>query len=118
MPVRYEKNAYDPPDAKRDGVRIVATRYWPRGLKREAADLYLPDLAPSTELLHAFRDEEITWQAFAKRYREEMKGQTSHLRTLNWLSERAGRRLTVLCTCETAERCHRRLLAGLIEKAG
>lgn len=40
-----------------------------------------------------------------------MKGQTSHLRTLHWLSERAGRRLTVLCTCETAERCHRRLLA-------
>jgi len=117
MPVGFQKNAYDPVERGKDGVRIVATRFWPRGLKRSAADLYLPDLAPCVALLRAFQGGEVSWREFAGRYRAEMKGQTSHLRTLNWLSRR-GETLTVLCTCEAAERCHRRLLAALIEAAG
>ncbi len=115
MPVRYEKSAYDPVQPRKDGLRIVATRYWPRGLTKDAADLYLRDLSPSVDLLSAFRWGEITWREFAKRYRGEMTGQKSHIRTLNWLHER-GDTLTVLCACEHPTRCHRRLLAALIER--
>lgn len=115
MPVRCEKNAYDPVQPRKDGLRIVATRFWPRGLTKDAADLYLPDLSPSVELLSAFRCGEITWREFAKRYRREMIAQRSHIRTLNWIHLR-GETLTVLCACEDATRCHRRLLAGLIER--
>ena len=115
MPVRYEKNAYDPVQPRKDGLRIVATRYWPRGLTRDAANLYLPDLSPSAELLGAYQGNQITWREFAKQYRREMIGQRSHIRTLNWLHER-GDTLTVLCACEDSARCHRRLLAALIER--
>ena len=117
MPVRYEKSAYDPIDPATDGVRIVATRFWPRGLGAAARDLYLPDLAPSEDLLRDFQSETIAWPAFRQRYRAEMRGQRSLIRTLHWLSDR-GETLTVMCACETPDRCHRSLLAGLIEKGG
>lgn len=115
MAVRHEKSAYDPVDLKVDGVRIVATRFWPRGLGKAARDLYLPDLAPSAELLRSYLDEGIDWQTFRRRYTAEMEGQRSLIRTLHWLSEK-GETLTVMCTCEKPERCHRSLLAKLIAK--
>jgi uncharacterized protein YeaO (DUF488 family) len=34
------KRVYDPPSAE-DGYRILIDRLWPRGLKREAADIDL-----------------------------------------------------------------------------
>ena len=115
MPVRFEKSAYDPVEPRKDGLRIVATRFWPRGLRKEAADLYLPDLAPSETLLRTFQAGEIGWRDFARRYREEMAGQKSHLRTLGWIAGRGT--VTVMCACERPETCHRRILAGLIERA-
>ncbi len=118
MPVKFQKSAYDKAEPKTDGIRIVATRFWPRGLKKEAADLYLPDLAPSADLLKTFLAGEMPWKTFAKLYKDEMKAQKSHIRTLHYLSETAGDTLTVMCACEKPEQCHRSLLAALIEKGG
>ena len=116
MTVHFQKNAYDPPEPEADGLRVVATRYWPRGLPKAAADLYLPGLSPSKELLHAFQDGDISWRTFASRYKAEMQGQAAALRTLHWLSQRQP--VTVMCVCDPPDRCHRSLLADLIEKAG
>lgn len=116
MPVLFEKNVFDPIDAEQDGLRILATRFWPRGVRKAAADLYLPDLAPSKELVQAFKAGGMQWRTFASRYRAEMKGQSSLLRTLAWLSE--SKPVTVMCACESPDECHRSLLADLIERAG
>jgi uncharacterized protein YeaO (DUF488 family) len=45
------KRAYDPP-SKSDGMRILVDRLWPRGLTKAKAkiDLWLKEIAPSTEL--------------------------------------------------------------------
>ena len=45
------KRAYDKPSPK-DGSRILVERLWPRGLSKEKAalDLWLKNVAPSTEL--------------------------------------------------------------------
>ena len=45
------KRVYDQP-ARSDGKRILVDRVWPRGLTKEEAhiDLWLKDVAPSTEL--------------------------------------------------------------------
>ncbi|MBI1292656.1 DUF488 family protein [bacterium] len=115
MPVMYEKSAWDTRQPRKDGLRILATRYWPRGLTRDQVDLYLPDLAPSKGLLTDYQSEKIQHPEFRRRYREEMKGQKSLIRTLHWLSE-SGQILTVMCNCEDSTYCHRRILAGLIEK--
>lgn len=69
------KRAYDPP-ARTDGKRILVDRLWPRGLTKDKAriDVWLKDVAPSTELRKWFGHDPEKWTEFAKRYRAELKG--------------------------------------------
>ena len=68
------KRVYLPP-APADGCRILVDRLWPRGLSREAAkiDLWLKEIAPSTELRKWFGHESEKWPEFQKRYAAELK---------------------------------------------
>jgi uncharacterized protein YeaO (DUF488 family) len=67
------KRVYEEPKAT-DGVRILVDRLWPRGLKKENAqiDYWLKDLAPSTALRQWFNHDEKKWVAFQKRYAKEL----------------------------------------------
>jgi uncharacterized protein YeaO (DUF488 family) len=68
------KRVYEEPDAK-DGKRILVDRLWPRGLTKEKAkvDLWLKDVAPSTELRKWFAHDPARWTEFQTRYREELR---------------------------------------------
>jgi uncharacterized protein YeaO (DUF488 family) len=68
------KRAYERPD-KEDGVRILVDRLWPRGLTKAKAsvDLWLKDIAPSTELRKWFGHDPGKWAEFKTRYRAELK---------------------------------------------
>jgi uncharacterized protein YeaO (DUF488 family) len=68
------KRVYAQP-AKGDGKRILVDRLWPRGLTKENAsiDLWLRDIAPSTELRKWFRHDPDKWEEFRKRYHQELK---------------------------------------------
>lgn len=68
------KRIYEKPD-KEDGIRILVDRLWPRGLTKEKAsiDLWLKDIAPSTELRRWFGHDPEKWKEFRKRYRDELK---------------------------------------------
>lgn len=68
------KRAYDEP-SRRDGLRILVERLWPRGVSREKAaiDLWLKDVAPSTELRKWFGHDPARWDTFRKRYRAELQ---------------------------------------------
>ena len=68
------KRIYDPP-AKADGERVLVDRLWPRGLTKVKAkvDLWLKDVAPSTELRKWFGHDPEKWTEFKKRYRVELK---------------------------------------------
>jgi uncharacterized protein YeaO (DUF488 family) len=68
------KRVYEKP-AKEDGIRILVDRLWPRGLTKEKAaiDLWLKDIAPSTELRKWFGHEPAKWIEFKKRYHQELK---------------------------------------------
>jgi len=68
------KRVYEKPD-KEDGVRILVDRLWPRGLTKQKAcvDLWLKDIAPSTELRKWFGHDPDKWQEFRKRYHQELK---------------------------------------------
>ena len=67
------KRAYEPPSPS-DGRRILVDRLWPRGLKREGAaiDLWVPDVAPSSELRRWFGTDVSRWPEFVRRYRDEL----------------------------------------------
>ena len=69
------KRAYESP-AKTDGERILVDRLWPRGLSKVNAklDLWLKDVAPSTELRQWFGHDPEKWSEFKNRYRAELKG--------------------------------------------
>jgi uncharacterized protein YeaO (DUF488 family) len=68
------KRVYEKPDEK-DGFRILVDRLWPRGLTKEkaAVDLWLKDIAPSTELRKWFNHDPDKWKEFRKRYLNELK---------------------------------------------
>lgn len=68
------KRVYEEP-AKGDGKRILVDRLWPRGLTKEKAsiDLWLKDIAPTTELRKWFGHDPDKWKEFKKRYHQELK---------------------------------------------
>jgi uncharacterized protein YeaO (DUF488 family) len=78
------KRVYDPP-AKADGERVLVDRLWPRGLTKAKVDLWLKDVAPSTELRKWFGHDPEKWTEFKKRYRVELKNNPalSELQTLS-----------------------------------
>lgn len=67
------KRAYNEP-SKQDGMRILVERLWPRGVSKEKAvvDLWLKDLAPSTELRKWYGHDPEKWDEFRKRYWSEL----------------------------------------------
>lgn len=71
------KRVYAPPAAD-DGKRILIDRLWPRGLSKEAArlDLWLKEIAPSTELRKWFGHDPARWAEFRRRYRAELEANT------------------------------------------
>lgn len=68
------KRVYEPA-VPEDGTRILVDRLWPRGLTKEkaAVDLWLKDIAPSTELRKWFAHDPAKWEEFRKRYLKELK---------------------------------------------
>ncbi|MCE7962782.1 MAG: DUF488 family protein [Acidobacteria bacterium ACB1] len=67
------KRAYEAPAAA-DGKRILIDRLWPRGLSKEKAriDLWMKEIAPSTELRKWFGHDPEKWKEFQKRYKKEL----------------------------------------------
>jgi len=109
-----------------EGLRIGTVRRPPRGVpksehaSRDFYDVWLPELAPSEELVKTALQarSEREWQRFVTRYRAEMK-RPSAARLLDLLaafSQHAA--LSVGCYCENEERCHRSILQALLTEHG
>ncbi|HEY4200942.1 MAG TPA: DUF488 domain-containing protein [Devosiaceae bacterium] len=68
------KRAYEPATPE-DGSRILVERLWPRGVTKTQAglDMWLKDIAPSTELRKWFDHDPAKWAAFQERYTAELR---------------------------------------------
>ena len=68
------KRAYELP-AETDGQRILVDRLWPRGVAKAKVkiDLWLKEVAPSTELRKWFGHDPEKWSEFQTRYHAELK---------------------------------------------
>ncbi|MBW8841765.1 MAG: DUF488 domain-containing protein [Sphingomonadales bacterium] len=79
------KRIYEPKAAS-DGQRVLVDRIWPRGVSKAAAalDLWLKDVAPSTELRKWFAHRPDRWADFQRRYFLELEASAAmvELRTL------------------------------------
>lgn len=83
------KRAYDDASAS-DGYRVLVDRLWPRGVKKEAAhiDVWLKELAPSTELRRWFGHDPERFSEFERRYERELRAPEARA-LLDALAERA-----------------------------
>ena len=108
------KRIYDPP-SKDDGKRILVDRLWPRGIKRDDAriDEWLKDIAPSDELRKWFSHEPSRWQEFRKRYRSELKKNSSLIERLT--TESARGTITLLFAAKDVKRNNAVVLRDEIE---
>ena len=87
---------------------------------RNFYDVWLPDLAPTEELLKLGRavDDEKSWRTFARKYRAEMK-RTERRRLLDLLAAMSRQtNFSVGCYCADENRCHRSLLRELLAERG
>jgi uncharacterized protein YeaO (DUF488 family) len=107
------KRVYDPPSPE-DGHRILVTRYWPRGVKRDAADEYNTKVAPSRELLHEFKHEGLAWEGYVPRYVSEMHDEQAESEICRLAALARSKTITLMCICEDESLCHRSLLRDLI----
>jgi uncharacterized protein YeaO (DUF488 family) len=67
------KRVYEQPEDS-DGYRILVDRLWPRGMTKEKAhvDLWLKEIAPSTELRKWFGHDPEKWKRFQGLYETEL----------------------------------------------
>jgi len=114
------------PRAEDEGLRIGTVRRPPRGVpkaeyaERDLYDVWLPNLAPSEELLKTGKmaNQERSWRVFARRYRSEMK-RPENSRVLDLLAAMSRQaNFSVGCYCEDETRCHRSLLRELLSQRG
>lgn len=77
------KRIYEPATPT-DGYRVLVDRLWPRGIAKEKAriDLWLREIAPSTELRQWFDHDPVKWQEFCARYRAELRRNAELLESL------------------------------------
>jgi uncharacterized protein YeaO (DUF488 family) len=110
-----------------EGLRVGTVRRPPRGVRKEDYasldyfDVWLPELAPASDIVSWALSESWTnqrWATFARRYRKQMAApEARHLiQLLAGMSKQTN--LSVGCYCEDESRCHRSLLRDLLVEAG
>ena len=114
------------PRVSNEGLRIGTVRRPPRGVpkseyaSRNFYDVWLPNLAPSEELLKAGRSakDDTDWCSFVKRYRSEMN-RTENSRVLDLLAALSHQtNFSVGCYCKDEQHCHRSVLRQLLAERG
>jgi uncharacterized protein YeaO (DUF488 family) len=114
------------PRGPKEGLRLGTVRRPPRGVpktefaKRDYYDVWLPELAPSEQLVKQAlgATDDKSWGTFVKRYRAEMKRPEASrlLDLLAALSRETD--FAVGCYCEDESRCHRSVLRELLQEHG
>jgi uncharacterized protein YeaO (DUF488 family) len=116
-PMIQLKRVYQEP-APRDGMRILVDRFWPRGVKKEAAHIqeWRKDLAPSDSLRRWFKHDPEKWSEFRKRYRKELSGENNmeELRRLAGLAKR--KRITLIYGAADEQHNHAVVLKELLDE--
>lgn len=110
-----------------EGLRLGTVRRVPRGVKKQDYarldyfDLWLPDLAPTSELVSWALSKPFTprrWATYSRRYRSQMRSPEARrlLALLAALSVQTS--FSVGCYCEDEPHCHRSLLRDLLIDSG
>jgi len=94
MDIQIKRAYMDASD--KDGTRVLVDRLWPRGISKDRArlDLWLKEIAPSTELREWFGHDPAKWEEFQQRYTQELEGNPEAVKRLLALAHKG--RLTLV----------------------
>lgn len=122
------RSVWSPMNRRRDGLRILATRFRGRGMPSRRYDVWMPSLGPSERLLRSVLSGRLPWSTFLEEYRRELfldgpidarsttiknHGQKFTLRLIKRLAQSG--RVTLMCHCaEDQLQCHRHELRKVI----
>lgn len=108
------KRVYDPP-SRDDGARVLVDRLWPRGLRKEAAELivWLKEIAPSPELREWFGHDPARFHEFSRRYHAELAANDDAVSRLDELLKHG--RVTLLYAAHDTVHNHAVALADFLK---
>ncbi len=114
MPFAVKRVYEDPGEG--DGMRVLVERLWPRGISKDRAslDLWLKDVAPSTELRRWYAHDDSRWDEFRRRYFDELEAHPEAVETLRE-AERRGP-VTLVYASRARERCGAVALREFLER--
>jgi uncharacterized protein YeaO (DUF488 family) len=111
------RRVYDAPSPA-DGARVLVDRIWPRGLRKDAADLteWAKDAAPSTELRKWYGHDPAKFDEFRRRYLDELSGRSQRAELARLRSLAADRPLTLLTATRDVDISQAAVLAQILRQ--
>lgn len=109
------RNARGRPDA-RDELRVLPTRYWARGHRRNEF-VWMRVLSPSADLLGRYKGGGIDWAGFAAEYVAQMASDSSAraaVGKLHGVAASGERTVALYCHEEPGRPCHRHILCEMV----
>ena len=108
------KSIYKPKEDS-DGTRVLITRFYPRGVRKDHFDEWIRALAPSVELLRGYREGKVDQEQFKMQFYSQIYSNTDSLEAIQSISEIAKHsNVTLLCYEKDGDFCHRYLVNSLI----
>lgn len=109
------KSIYDKKENS-DGIRILITRYYPRGIRKEKFDRWYRDLSPSRILLKSLKDGSISQKIFFQFFCKELRSDTKKMELCTNLAvESVNKTITLLCYEKEEIFCHRYYVKKICE---
>jgi uncharacterized protein YeaO (DUF488 family) len=91
------KSIFEPAKAE-DELRVLITRYYPRGTKKDHFDYWAQALSPSRELLFKYKEGKLDWSEFKASFLSEIRNNNDSLDAIHALNDYARwHKITLLC---------------------
>ena len=99
------------------GYRVLVDRIWPRGVSKEKAniDLWMKEIAPSTDLRKWFNHDSEKWSEFKKKYKTELKEKEKLINDIKVL-EQEHKNITLLYSAKNIENNQAVVLLDILRK--
>jgi uncharacterized protein YeaO (DUF488 family) len=110
------KRIYEP-SAEEDGFRILVDKLWPRGVKKEEAeiDVWLKELAPTDELRKWFSHDPQKWEEFKKKYEKQLATKKELLHRIKRMEKEKGN-ITLLYSARDTEHNNAVALLAILKR--
>jgi uncharacterized protein YeaO (DUF488 family) len=110
------KSIYDRKE-KGDGTRVLITRYYPRGVKKDRFDSWLRPLSPSPGLVKSYKAGAKSWAEFKRLFVDELDSSEESAAALRTVADLARKGdVTLLCFERQGLPCHRHVVQEILTK--